>query len=75
MEILNKKIVKRDGNECLLTDAVALIRITYDLYIVTYTSAVDGGWTGHLGETSSYTFRDMTSAINKYNELCKTVKD
>ena len=30
MEILNNKIVKRDGNECLLTDAIALIRITFD---------------------------------------------
>ena len=74
MEILKQQIFKRDGNDCLLTDALALIRITYDLYIVTYTSAVDGGWTGHLGETSSYTFRDMTPAIDTYNKLCKTVK-
>ena len=43
MEILDNKIVKRDGNECLLTDAIALIRINYDLYIVTHTSAVDCG--------------------------------
>ena len=52
MEILKQQIFKRDGNECLLTDAVALIRIDYDLYVVTHTSAVDGGWTGHLGETN-----------------------
>lgn len=74
MEILNNKIVKRDGNECLLTDVIALIRITYDLYIVTHTNAVDGGWTGHLGETNSYTFRDISSATNRYNELCEKVK-
>lgn len=74
MEILDKKIVKRDGNECILTYAVALIRITYDLYIVTHTSAVDGGWTGHLGETNSYTFRDMSSAVSCYNTWCEKVK-
>ena len=51
-----------------------MIRINYDLYIVTHTSAVDGGWTGHLGETNSYTFRDMKPAIDMYNKLCKTVK-
>ena len=74
MEILKQQIFKRDGNDCLLTDAIALIKITYDLYIVTYTSAVDGGWTGHLGQTNSYTFRDMKSAVDMYTKLCKTVK-
>ena len=74
MEILNNKIVKRDGNECLLTDAIALIRINYDLYIVTHTSAVDGGWTGHLGETHCETFRDMSSAVSCYNTWCEKVK-
>ena len=74
MEILKQQIFKRDGNECLLTDAIALIKITYDLYIVTYTSAVDGGWTGNLGETNSYTFRDIKPAVDMYKKLCKTVK-
>lgn len=74
MEILKQQIFKRDGNDCLLTDAIALIKITCDLYIVTHTSAVDGGWTGHLGETNSYTFRDMSSAVNCYNTWCEKVK-
>lgn len=74
MEILEQQIFKRDGNDCLLTYAIALIKISYDLYIVTHTSAVDGGWTGHLGETNSHTFRDMNSAVDMYNKLCKTVK-
>lgn len=74
MEILKQQIFKRDGNDCLLTDAIALIRITYDLYIITYISAVDGGWTGYLGETNSYTFREMKPAVDMYNKLCKTVK-
>ena len=73
MEILNKKIVKREGNDCLLIDAVALISITYDLYIVTHTSAVDGGWTGHKGETHCETFRDMSSAVSCYNTWCEKV--
>ena len=75
MEILNNKIVKRDGNECLLTDAIALIRINYDLYVVTHTSAVDGGWTGHLGETNTHTFRNMNSAVSCYNNLCEDLKE
>ena len=74
MEILNQQIFKRDGNECLLTDAIALIRITYDLYVVTHTSAVDGGWTGHQGETHCNTFRDMSSAVSCYNTWCERVK-
>lgn len=74
MEILNNKIVKRDGNDCLITEAIALIRITYDLYIVTHTDAVDGSWTGNEGATNSYTFRDMSSAVSRYNDLCKKVK-
>lgn len=74
MEVLKQHIFKRDGNECLLTDAIALIKITYDLYIVTHTSAVDGGWTGQLGETRCETFRDMNSAVSCYNTWCKKVK-
>lgn len=73
MEILDKKIVKRYGSECLLTDAVALIRISYDLYVVTHTSAVDGGWTGHPCETNCQTFRDMNSAVSCYNTWCEKV--
>ena len=74
MEILNQQIFKRDGNECLLTDAIALIKIAYDLFVVTHTSAVDGGWTGHLGETHCETFRDMSSAVSCYNTWCEKVK-
>ena len=29
MEILKQQIFKRDSNDCLLTDVIALIKITY----------------------------------------------
>lgn len=73
MEILDKKIVKKDGNECLITEVVTLIRLEYDLYIVTYTQSVWGSWTGNPCDTDAYTFRDMTSAVNRYSQLCERV--
>ena len=74
MEILNHFEVKKDGNECLITDVVALIRINHDLYIVTHTDSVWGSWTGNPCDTDAYTFRDFSSAISCYNELCEKVK-
>ena len=74
MEILNHIEVKKDGNECLITDVVALIRISYNLYLVTHTNAVEGSWTGNPCDTNTYTFRDFNSAVSRYNELCEKVK-
>lgn len=74
MEILNNIEVKKEGNDCLITEAVALIRINYDLYVVIHTDAVDGSWTGNPCDTYTYTFRDFSSAISRYNELCEKVK-
>ena len=74
MEILNHIEVKKDGNDCLITEVVALIRLNYSLYIVTYTQSVWGSWTGNPCDTNTYTFRDISSATNRYNELCEKVK-
>ena len=74
MEILNNYIYEREGNDCLITDAITLIRITYRAYIVTHTKDVFGGWTGNPIETNCQSFHDYKEAKTYYNKLYKQIK-
>lgn len=73
MDILNEHMVTKDGNDCLITDAVALIRVTDDAYIVTFTEAVRGGWTGNPTTTTCESFRNYNDAKNHFSKVVKKV--
>lgn len=74
MEILNNYITEREGNDCLITEVIMLIHITYRVYIVTYTKDVLGGWTGNPTETNCESFHDYDDAKTYYNKLYKQIK-
>ena len=74
MEILNNYHIEREGNECLIIDSIALIRVTYSFYIVIYTTQVIGGWTGNPLETNYKNFSSYENAREYYNELYTQLK-
>ena len=74
MEILNKYITKRDGNECLITEAIVLLRITDRAYVVTYVRDVLGGWTGNPIESNSQSFHSYDEAKECYDKLYRHIK-
>ena len=73
MEILDNYITWREGNDCLITRAVALIRITYGSFIVTYTEDVFGGWTGNPITTTCESFHEYGEADAYYNKIYKEI--
>lgn len=74
MEILDNYITKREGNECLITEGIVLIRITNRAYVVTYTRDVLGGWTGNNIEANSRSFHSYDEAKICYNKLYEQIK-
>ncbi len=62
MEILDNYIIEREGNDCLITEAIAIIRITHRAYIVTYTREFLGGWTGNPIEANCRSFHSYDEA-------------
>lgn len=75
MEILDNYITEREGNDCLITEAIILIRITFRAYIVTYTRDVLGGWTGNPIEANSRSFHSYDEAKICYDKLYSTIKE
>ena len=67
MKLLGEYTHKREGNECLITDYICLVKLEYDLYLVTHTEKVYGGWTGNPITTESATFEDYSSAADYMN--------
>ena len=74
MEILDNYITEREGNECLITEGIMLIRITNRAYVVTYTRDVLGGWTGNSIEANSRSFHSYDEAKVCYNKLYEQLK-
>ena len=74
MEILDNYITEKEGNDCLITEAIILIRITPRAYIVTYTSDVFGGWTGNPIEVNGRSFRRYDEAKIYYDKLYNKIK-
>lgn len=75
MEILDNYHIEREGNDCLIIDSIALIRISYSFYIVIHTIQVVGGWTGNPIETNYENFSSYENAREYYNELCTQLKE
>lgn len=74
MEILDNYITEREGNECLITEGIVLIRITNRAYVVTYTRDVLGGWTNNPIEANSMSFHSYDEAKICYNKLYEQIK-
>ena len=74
MQILASYKDDRQGNDCLIMEAIALIRVTYGLYIVTHTTQVIGSWTGNPVETRCENFDSHEEAKAYFNELYEQIK-
>lgn len=74
MEILNSAIAEREGNDCLITEAIALLRITNRAYVVTYVRDVLGGWTGNPIESNSQSFHNYDEAKTCYDKLYQRIR-
>ena len=75
MEILNSHITKREGNDCLITEEIVLLRITNGAYVVTYVVDILGGWTDNPIEARSRGFHHYDEAKAHYDELYNHIKE
>ena len=74
MEILDSYNTDRYGNDCLIIEHIALIRVTYGLYIVIHVTSIIGSWTGNPVETRYGNFREYSEARAYYDELYEQIK-
>lgn len=74
MEILQSYNNDRQGNDCLIIESIALIRVTFGFYIVIRATQVIGGWTGNPVETRYGNFRSHEEAKAYFNELYEQIK-
>lgn len=74
MEILDSHSADRHGNDCLITEYIAFIRVTYGIYIVMHITSVIGSWTGNPIETRYGNFREYSEAKAYFNELYEQIK-
>lgn len=74
MEILDSYDTDRYGNDCLIAEHIALIRVTYGIYIVMHVTSVIGGWTGNPIETRYGNFHEYGEARAYYDELYEQIK-
>ena len=75
MEILNSAIAEREGNDCLITEAIVLLRITNRAYVVTYVRDVLGGWTGNPIESNIQSFHSYDKAKTCYDTLYNRINE
>ena len=74
MKLLGEYTHKKEGNECLITNYICLVQLEYDLYLVTCTKEVYGGWTGNPITTTSKIFREFDSASEYMDVLKRELK-
>ena len=63
MEIIKKYENRKEGNDCLITNYICLIKLDYHLYLLTHTESVYGGWTGNPKTTQTRIFEDYGDAL------------
>lgn len=73
MEILKECKYTREGNDCLITDYVCLIKLNHHLYTVVHTNEVYGSWTGNPITTKSEAFKDYDDALNYMTKLIRKI--
>ena len=74
MEILDSYNTDRYGNDCLIAEYIAFIRVTYGIYIVLHVTSVMGGRTGNPVETKYGNFREYSEARAYYDKLYEQIK-
>lgn len=74
MEVLHSYQTDREGNDCLIIEAIALIRVTSGFYIVIHATQVMGSWTGDPVETKHWNFYSYNEAKTYFNELYEQIK-
>ena len=74
MEILDNYITEREGNDCLITEAITLICITDRAYVVTYIRDILGGWINNPIEANSRSFHSYDEAKMCYNKSYEQIK-
>ena len=73
MEILKEFKNTHEGNDCLITEYVSLIKLDQNLFIVTFTEDVLGSWTGSPKTSNVDTFTNYYKALNFMNSSIKKV--
>ena len=73
MEILKECKNTHEGNDCLITEYISLIKLDQNLFIVTFTEDVLGSWTGNPKTSQVDTFTNYYKALNFMNSLIKKV--
>lgn len=63
MEIIKEYKSERQGNECLITNYVCLIKLDNNLYTVIHTESVCGGWTDNPVTTNCTTLKDYDESV------------
>ena len=71
MELLNEYSTTKIGNDCLIRDHVALIRMSDDDYSVVHVNSVFGGWTGNPCTSKCEVFCNDTSAKEYFDTLVR----
>jgi hypothetical protein len=73
MEILKEFKNAHEGNDCLITEYISLIKLDQNLFIVTFTEDIFGSWTGSPKTSNVDTFINYYKALNFMNFLIKKV--
>ena len=73
MEILKEYKYTREGNDCLITDYVCLIKLDECLYTVVHTESVYGGWTGNPITTKSEAFKYYDDVLDYMTKLIRKI--
>lgn len=71
MEILNQVTLKREGNDCLITDYINLTKMDHCLFVVNIIEAVSGSWTGDIKTFRTEIFTDYETALNYFKKQVK----
>lgn len=74
MTILQSYSNERQGNDCLIKESIALISVTYELFIVIHITQFIGGWTNNPIETEYKHLRSYEDARAYFNELYEQIK-
>lgn len=75
MEILDSYNTDRYGSDCLIAEHIALIRVTYGIYIVIHVTNVVGGWTGNPVEIRHENFNEYSEAREYYDKLYERINE
>ena len=74
IKILKEKHSERYGNDCLIMSSIVLLEFSRTNYLVISTEQFLGSWTNNDINNSSWAFKHIEDAYEKYNQLERTFK-